>query len=133
MMNSSVAIFAVYTILLGIPGDSVASVRGIGNAGSTAWASGTDFQSRFSPLDSHDPVRPSGRSGCTIGTRPSHFSPDDLFAEESEGEETDPSESCGLFVLPVFDWGLENLAAQFAFPHSAVILADSMACSVLRC
>ena len=132
-MRSSTAIFALYTILLGIPGDSVASVRRIGNAGSPAWASGTFSQSRFSPLDFHNPVGPSRHPASTIGTRPPNFPLDDLFDEEPEGEETDPSESCGLFVLPVFDWGLENLATQFAFPHSAVILAGSMACSVLRC
>ena len=87
----------------------------------------------FSPLTLGQPEDRSRRSGSGIGEVPTGSLLDDLFSEESEEGESDPSESCALGVMPLFSWDVNAPSSLLALPFLSEIVADSTAHSVLRC
>ncbi len=132
-MRSSLAVLAIFTLWFSLPHSSVAGGVSAGAACAVHFTVGPSSEGPFSPLTLGQPEDRSRRSGSGIGEVPTGSLLDDLFSEESEEGESDPSESCALGVTPLFSWDVNAPSSLLALPFLSEIVADSTARSVLRC
>jgi hypothetical protein len=131
-MRSSLAVLAIYNFCFSMPSGSTASGVSIGCASPAHYTVEPSSEGPFSPLNLGQPENQSRRSGAGIGQAPAGFFLDDLFNDSEEGE-SDPTESCGLGLMPVIGWDVNAPSSLVALPFLSEIAADSRARSVLRC